>query len=344
MRLFLGLLILCGLLPGIAAAEVYRMQKAQILDRSGGSGFKAYDVLVPYGWAADGGVYWNAPCTSYGYELKWQATSPRKDEAVAVLPAVSWGTSKPAGCSDVRFERLVDVLAAQTRQVFKDITFNNYRERPDLIDRQLPTWDLGLNRSSFRSEAGELSFTATDYLGQRVRGIVVGKMVHVLTQTAGYNGVPPQSARGGIVDPTFFYAAKAEAFRPRMVEVVRKSIIPDPRWAQKMHRHHGETDRIRLKGNIQLMRLQNQFLRANSGLFSSFSQRDENGRWLDRERTEAIRGVETYLDRNGAEVQLDHTYPHAWDLGDRTYLITNDPNFDPNVGTTLQGVRMRRAP
>lgn len=173
-------------------------------------------------------------------------------------------------------------------------------------------------------------------------------MVHVHTQTAGYNGVPGQEVWGGIVEPTFMYAAMYAAvpgqFRADLLEVVRKSIAPAQAWSRKMHRHHSKTDQIRLKGNLQAIQFQADFLRANSGLFSSFSQRDPNGAWLNRERTEAIRGVETYVNRSGEEVQLDHTYPNAWDLGDKTYLVTDDPNYVPNNLTPHQPVRMRPAP
>ena len=49
-----------------------------------------------------------------------------------------------------------------------------------------------------------------------------------------------------------------------------------------------------------------------------------------RESIEAIRGVETYLEPvAGGVVQLDNTYDHAFRVRDGSYLLTNDPNFNP---------------
>jgi hypothetical protein len=52
-----------------------------------------------------------------------------------------------------------------------------------------------------------------------------------------------------------------------------------------------------------------------------------------RERIEAIRGVETYNDPiAGGTVQLDNTFNHAWRVaGSESYLLTKDPNFDPRA-------------
>jgi hypothetical protein len=53
-----------------------------------------------------------------------------------------------------------------------------------------------------------------------------------------------------------------------------------------------------------------------------------------RERIEAIRGVETYNDPvGGRPVQLDSTYQHAWRVNnsDNTYILTNDVNFNPGA-------------
>jgi hypothetical protein len=53
-----------------------------------------------------------------------------------------------------------------------------------------------------------------------------------------------------------------------------------------------------------------------------------------RERIEAIRGVETYNDPvAGTPVQLDNSYQHAWRVNNRdnTYILTNDANFNPGA-------------
>ncbi|MGB5493945.1 MAG: hypothetical protein WBM97_05655 [Sedimenticolaceae bacterium] len=48
---------------------------------------------------------------------------------------------------------------------------------------------------------------------------------------------------------------------------------------------------------------------------------NESSDYLARERSEAIRGVETYNDPYyGRNVELDNTYNNAWQLNDGTYI------------------------
>jgi hypothetical protein len=64
-----------------------------------------------------------------------------------------------------------------------------------------------------------------------------------------------------------------------------------------------------------------------------------------RETIEGIRGVETYNDPHyGGTVQLSNQYQHAWQLRDGSYLLTDDPNFDPARALNIQGTRLRPAP
>jgi hypothetical protein len=60
-----------------------------------------------------------------------------------------------------------------------------------------------------------------------------------------------------------------------------------------------------------------------------------------REFGEAIRGVETYADRNGGTVELDHTYNHAWQLDDGSYVLTDDNFFEPYRDLGLSGERLQ---
>jgi hypothetical protein len=56
----------------------------------------------------------------------------------------------------------------------------------------------------------------------------------------------------------------------------------------------------------------------------------------------AIRGVELYADpAAGRPVELPNTYDHAWRLQDGTYMMTDNPNFDPNVEFGVNGTRLQ---
>lgn len=44
-----------------------------------------------------------------------------------------------------------------------------------------------------------------------------------------------------------------------------------------------------------------------------------------------LRGVENYIDESGAKVELTSGYSNAWSKTDGSYLLSNNPAFDPNV-------------
>jgi hypothetical protein len=44
-----------------------------------------------------------------------------------------------------------------------------------------------------------------------------------------------------------------------------------------------------------------------------------------------IRGVESWTDDNGNKVELTSGYSNAWSRGDGSYVMSNNPAFDPNV-------------
>ena len=44
-----------------------------------------------------------------------------------------------------------------------------------------------------------------------------------------------------------------------------------------------------------------------------------------------LRGVDNWTDDNGNKVELTSGYSNAWSKGDGSYILSNNPAFDPNV-------------
>ncbi|UCF20121.1 MAG: hypothetical protein JSU87_01555 [Gemmatimonadota bacterium] len=63
---------------------------------------------------------------------------------------------------------------------------------------------------------------------------------------------------------------------------------------------------------------------------------------LSREFSEYIRRVETYVDPvAGRDVQLPSAYDEAWVSSSGEYILSNNPNLNPNVGSNQSWERMR---
>ena len=57
-----------------------------------------------------------------------------------------------------------------------------------------------------------------------------------------------------------------------------------------------------------------------------------------------LRGVDSWTDDGGNKVELTSGYSNAWSKGDGSYLLSNNPAFDPNVefGDTQNWNRLKQ--
>lgn len=55
-----------------------------------------------------------------------------------------------------------------------------------------------------------------------------------------------------------------------------------------------------------------------------------------------LRGVENYTDESGNTIELTEGYTNAWSKGDGSYLLSNNPAFDPNVTFNENWVRLKK--
>jgi hypothetical protein len=55
-----------------------------------------------------------------------------------------------------------------------------------------------------------------------------------------------------------------------------------------------------------------------------------------------LRGVDSWTDENGSKVELTSGYSNAWSKSDGTYIMSNNPAFDPNVTFQEDWKRMKQ--
>lgn len=54
-------------------------------------------------------------------------------------------------------------------------------------------------------------------------------------------------------------------------------------------------------------------------------------------------GIDRYFDpHEGKEVELPSGYNHAWCNNNGEYIMSDDPNFNPNVGSNLHWETLKR--
>ncbi|MFN4090334.1 MAG: hypothetical protein ACK4QW_15000 [Alphaproteobacteria bacterium] len=331
--------------------QAQRFKPVDIVDPSGFERpMPAARIVVPAHWQAQGGVVWNPQtgCQADATQFAWAAGAPGGVDAVEIIPGTGWewndlpaqyrsqGGQAPAGCANAAIRSAREYLETLVHMRRPGAVVLDYRERPDLIrelgfDKPLHQNQMPGLEQRMWGETGEI------LIGYRLRGwdiretMVAGVLLSV-TRMAGVMPGEIWTFFGGTSLPAFAMRAPDGALDFRLAETIRKSFSVNPDWQARMNRSNAEMARIAAKGAADRSRITADTNREISDII--------NQGWRDRQAmmekgherfSRAIRGQEQYHDpdASGQRVELPNTYNHAWRLQDGTYLMTDNPSFDP---------------
>jgi len=164
-----------------------------------------------------------------------------------------------------------------------------------------------------------------------------------------------QSLYGMVVNinwlPSYIFSFRApegklEALRPTFELMVRTFKI-NPRWFNKYNQLINilVQNKIRQINNIgRISRIISQTNDEISDMvMSSWRQRNAVYDRLADQFSQTIRGVDEYVDPNSNQkVELPSGYDRAWTNGLGEYILSDNPNFDPNVGSNQNWTPLRR--
>lgn len=331
-------------------------------------------VMLPVGWVGHGGVEVYQGLCSEPFGVNWSASSPDGGASVAIFPAEIWQWSNsgiPSDCTRGDHTNIRDYLAAKAAQMFPGARVLDYRQRADYAKAAKERADsfnqsaaqVGLTGTTAQSDGGEVLF-AFERNGADMRGVIGASAVFYESLNSNPMGGEPLRALTGGTIGTFGAFAPAGQLDFTLIEAVRKSVTPDPKWLEAYFDFQVKAGKINVQNtearaamivaggaeatrqniatyksmasaSIQNSRdsvaAQTRRIPDNSGGVREIFPGDLSGDRMQRENVEGIRGVETYADPiAGGNVQLDATYDHAWRVNNNdAYILTNDPNFNP---------------
>jgi hypothetical protein len=348
--------------------NLVRFSPGVIVDAVGfGEPVAAASLFVPYGWRAEGGVVWGREhlCTN-GYNFDWRATAPDGSSGVMLLPQTKWenssygaGATTP-GCSSAPFNSARAYIEAAAPNIFPGGRVIDYRDRPDIV-KQLggaPTRNaMPMGEVRMWTEAGE-ALVAFNANGREMRGSLAAavQFQQSITDMSGMMANDPSAALGvpqvgpsrmenlsAFAHPAWAAFAPNGAFNFGFFEGVRRSIEVNPRWAKAIVNHNVKIGQVA----IDESRKRAKMVMETQDYISRLQQDTWNARQASAERQlrefgEMMKGVETYrdVDAPGGQVELDHRYNNAWRLNDGSYVISDDPNFDPWRDLQLEGRKL----
>jgi hypothetical protein len=336
-----------------------RVQRAEIMDRRGFERpMVAYTLFVPAGWRGQGEVEYPQDNCGVNQRLNWSATAPDGIGAIQVIPEEKWSASSfpqdPDNCLHAPINNTRQYLEWWVQRNRPGARVLDYRPRPDLA---APFNRIAQQSNGMRSwgDGGEI-LIAYQVQGRSVRESISTANFFIHTQMPGMGGSQGLELLQGSSAPGFALRMPEGALDFKAAEALRQSIRSGPEWQQRMNQVMAERNRIAMDHNRRMGEINRQGAADRSAIIAN-TAREVNeiqmGTWqsrnqsmdrTQRETIESIRGVETYNDPHyGGTVQLSNQYQHAWQLRDGSYVLTDDPNFDP-ARLNLQGTKLRVTP
>ncbi|MBP1601021.1 MAG: hypothetical protein H6Q06_1172 [Acidobacteria bacterium] len=330
-----------------ASGVAMKFTRLSVKDPLAGN-IEAVSFLIPAGWKAEGGVQWY-PNHAIQANLLMKIVDPQTDAAIEFLPAqwFSWPAAMvvpmPQGSNylgqiiwppiyDVpEFIRTFYFSSALARlQNSKIVANENQQKLADQLSREQGGPPLArCARVRYEYQEGEQPWEEDVYI------------------TLAYT--PMQIATYWFVGRTYSFRAhrgQLDRFTPVMYTTVN-SYRMSPEWygylnyVRKLF-----TDRM-AQGIRNAGRISDTITRNTAEIGKmyedSYRKANESQDRISRSYSEYIRGVETY--RNPYEdrpIQLPSGYDGVWVNRSGEYLLSNQPGFNPNVGSTNEWRRMAK--
>jgi hypothetical protein len=346
---------------GTASGSYLRMKKGQVVD-PGAAGVQAaqpaIDLLIPSDWDLKGNVVFGGGkggCFGDLFAVSWEATNPDGSIAFQGAPNYSWQyTDDPSELRKLN-DPLRRALGAGGKPcpIMKPMGAENYFRQnvlPDLASgstvisvesfpelNQIARRQMGLPPT----DAGNRG-VRTEAIRVRVESQKDGKPVEGWVVLAVVTRVYPVG-RGSFYDS---HAIDFMAFRTpkgkldandKLFQVMLSSVRLEPQWQA----YSNATIAKFYKAEAQKEATQDQMWAAlqNKITETILGETANAERGADAAAFGAdqnIRGVQTFRDpTTGGTMELSNQYDHAWLNGSNEYIMSDDPNFNPN--TNLSG-------
>jgi hypothetical protein len=337
-----------------------------------GQGGAAYTLMVPTTWQFKGWV--NANVAEYGCFADWFAAAGEGKSAdgaidMQFVPQYTFQyADDPAAQQQMQKQNQLDARVGMKpcplrapmhpgdflRQEFlakyaKGKTVVSVDSFPELdqIARHrlgLPADNTGAATNGVRTEAARARLAYNDESGKPVEEWVSAAVV--------VRTVPGGGGRGAMYD---WHVILVMAFRApkgklddndKLFKLIASTLHPDPQWQQysngvitTLYRKKQEEA---AKQSAAIAQLQAYAIATINGVVAN-QQRGSYNSALGADQL--VRQVQTFRDPGtGATFELSNQYDHAWLNGSHEYVMSDDPNFNPNGHvngnwTSLQPVR-----
>ena len=335
-------------------SNVFRFEPNVIIDSGFGQPMPAITLFTPVGWIASGGVEWGDQyvCTK-GFAFNWKVNTSDELTGVALLPQQGWEYNS-SGTSDVvtlgcQIKQIYDVqsyLRLILQNSRPDATEIQFRPRPDLVN-EIPNnqwskpWQLGMQH--FWTEGGELSFNVVEK-GVRLKARLATTVEFMKTVTN--TSVTQNESVTVYAAPTLATFAPLGQYDEALFSAMRRSAKPNPNWENAIREHINITNGINLDGAIARHQIKmNTYRDINDMINQTWQNQQISSDKRSEDFIDLIWEQQDYDDASSptGQTKLSSNYNHAWQLDDGTYLMTDNPSFNPVEELGIAGRQLKKS-
>jgi DNA-directed RNA polymerase subunit RPC12/RpoP len=315
------------------------------------SGMEAFSIQVPQGWQVNGGVTWLVERPAAPAQISLQLANPDGLEAFEVFPNLyfTWtnnpliAMTKPAGSLYFGFEVRQPIPA---REAMRQYVLPRYRRIQDLsVPDEGPA--LELLRAVSPSQPAQGGQYSNESARVRLHYTLNGQAVaEEMSGVAEYTRLLAPGMFGS-VETVYWSIGYLTAFRAArqqletyadLYRTIFSSVKINPAWTALVQQviqglTSNQIRHIQQIGALSRQISQNAEEMRESNL-RGWQERSAAYDRVSEQFSQTIRGVDPYYDPNtGQNVELPSGYTQAWSTPLGEYLLTDDPNFNPNIGS-----------
>jgi hypothetical protein len=343
------------------AERYFVMKQVKIIDQGMGKGKPAYDLMIPTTWQFKGWVTFGGAeggCFADSFAVIGDAKSADNSIEFQMLPQYTWQyMDDPAGQRQMQMQNQRDTrsgmtpcpvrapiqaaefirqdLIAKYRKGKTVVSINPFPELDQIVRHRLglPPTAAGGNASGIRTDAARARLAYDDDQGQPVEEWISAAIVVRSIPTGGHGAAYDWHA----VMVTFYRAPKGKLdSNDRLFKLMASTIRPEPEW-QKMSNGVVATlyqtkQQELAKQSEMIYQFQLHVAQTINGVVANSEAGANHAAYGE---SQIIRSVQTFRDpSSGATFELSNQFDHAWLNGSNQYVMSDDPNFNPNGNLT----------
>lgn len=343
-----------------AQGTTMRMQKFSCVDR-GGIGTEAFSFLMPAGWRFDGGVKWVLDNPVMPATGRFTARNPTAPEALEMFPnqALFWTNNQmllgmfPVGSRYFGAEvRPVVGSEKALREIVLPRFRGNVSNLKVVSQKSLP--ELAKALGAGKSQPGVKTFgnAAKIRIEYVQNGVPIEEEIVAVVEGFSF---PIQTMQGMVTNTNWFvdhiFACKAPKGRldadAPLYQAMLMSFRVNPQWYNKYTQVVDQLIRAQVRQIQSVGELSRIISRTNNeisdSMMKSYQEREKVYDRISENVSENIRGTEHYQNPfEDRTVELPSRYEHVWTNANGEYVFTDNPNYNPNVGSNTRWEELQK--